>query len=217
MTFSHALKRASMGTLSALLAMGGASVALAPIASAADSSINCASFSNTSTNVPLTVGATYTIANSGVFICTLGATSGASGTVSWISSDGSDTPTSNPTRISAGATLTVTAVTAGTLSLSYTGNNANLFTFTVTGVAPSPSPTTASSDSLPPWLQSYGRLPAQGCKPGWHASWAEWAVAKTGGWVCNRTVYWNGSEWMQDPDSIWVAANSTEATVWDGQ
>ena len=68
----------------------------------------------------------------------------------------------------------------------------------------------------PPWLQSYGRLQTDTCRAGWHPSWAEWAVTKTGGWVCNRTVFWNGSAWVQNPDAVWGSINPGATTIWDG-
>lgn len=66
------------------------------------------------------------------------------------------------------------------------------------------------------WLQSYGRTAHELCREGWHASWAEWAVDKTGGWVCNRTVFWNGSTWVQNPNAVWGPMNSNQTATWDG-
>lgn len=68
----------------------------------------------------------------------------------------------------------------------------------------------------PPWLQSYGRLSGDTCRAGWHASWAEWAEAKTGGWVCNRTVFWSNDSWWQNPNSVWGVADAAESVPWDG-
>lgn len=67
-----------------------------------------------------------------------------------------------------------------------------------------------------PWLQSYGRTESETCREGWHASWAEWAVDKTGGWVCNRTVFWNGSTWVQNPNAVWGPINPDQTTAWVG-
>ena len=74
----------------------------------------------------------------------------------------------------------------------------------------------SAPDAPPPWLQSYGRTQSQTCKEGWSSSWAEWAIGKTGGWVCNRTVFWNGSAWVQNPDAVWGEADPTRTTPWDG-
>jgi len=64
-------------------------------------------------------------------------------------------------------------------------------TFTVQGEPPASQP-----DQTPPsWLQSLGRATESSCPDGWSASWAEWAVASTGGWVCNRTVFWMDGGW----------------------
>lgn len=48
--------------------------------------------------------------------------------------------------------------------------------------------------------------------PGSFASWAQWATSVTGGWVCNRVVYWNGTQWMQAPS----LEDSSIAVPWDG-
>ena len=79
------------------------------------------------------------------------------------------------------------------------------------------APTAGQSDGgPPPWLQSYGRTQGGVCKTGWHASWAEWATSVTGGWVCNRTIFWNGSSWVQNPNAVWGIANPAETARWDG-
>jgi hypothetical protein len=67
-----------------------------------------------------------------------------------------------------------------------------------------------------PWLQSYGRNNGATCMAGWHASWAEWAVLKSGGWVCNRTIFWNGSTWVQNPNAVWGALDASQTGPWDG-
>ena len=67
-----------------------------------------------------------------------------------------------------------------------------------------------------PWLQSYGRTAVEICRDGWHPSWAEWAIDKTGGWVCNRTVFWNGSNWVQNPSAVWGPMNPQQTTPWVG-
>lgn len=79
------------------------------------------------------------------------------------------------------------------------------------------SPTAGQSDEgPPPWLQSYGRTEGNICRSGWHASWAEWATSITGGWVCNRTIFWNGSTWVQNPNVGWGIANPADTNSWDG-
>lgn len=74
----------------------------------------------------------------------------------------------------------------------------------------------STSNSPPPWLQSYGRTEGNICRLGWHASWAEWATSTTGGWVCNRTIFWNGSSWVQNPSAVWGITNPSETSSWDG-
>ncbi len=74
----------------------------------------------------------------------------------------------------------------------------------------------ASSRTPPPWLQSHGRTQHEKCRTGWHPSWAEWAVDKTGGWVCNRTVYWSGSTWVQNPNAVWGTTDLSQNASWDG-
>ena len=79
------------------------------------------------------------------------------------------------------------------------------------------STSSGSTSSAPtPWLQSYGRTEGNICGLGWHASWAEWATSTTGGWVCNRTVFWNGSSWVQNPNAVWGITNLAETSSWDG-
>ncbi len=68
----------------------------------------------------------------------------------------------------------------------------------------------------PPWLQSYGRRESEICRDGWHSSWAEWAINKTGGWVCNRTVFYNGSTWVQNPNEVWGSSHPADNAAWDG-
>ena len=117
-------------------------------------------------------------------------------------------------------------------SLSGTPSAAGSYTFTVSatntvGTVTTSSITIVFSDSTnqgggevppgpAPWFQSYGRASDATCRPGWHASWAEWAVPSTGGWVCNRTVYWDGSAWMQNPDWAWGAIDPALTSAWDG-
>ena len=79
------------------------------------------------------------------------------------------------------------------------------------------APASAPDAQMPAWLQSYGRSGSQSCRPGWSPSWAQWAVAATGGSVCNRTVFWNGSAWMQSPSQGWGASDPSQTTAWDGR
>lgn len=65
----------------------------------------------------------------------------------------------------------------------------------------------------PPWWQSIGRGTDAHCPLGWGASWAEWAQPVTGGWVCNRVVFWDGARWMQAMD----LDDSRDAAIWDGK
>lgn len=44
----------------------------------------------------------------------------------------------------------------------------------------------------PSWHQSFGRLSAsEPCPAGWNPSWAQWMNNGSGGFVCNREIYWN--------------------------
>lgn len=74
-----------------------------------------------------------------------------------------------------------------------------------------------AAETPPPWLQSFGRSQQQECPSGWHSSWAEWAVSRTGGWVCNRTVFWDGTSWSQDPEYIWGPFVPGRSSPWDGR
>jgi hypothetical protein len=44
------------------------------------------------------------------------------------------------------------------------------------------------------WHQSTGRAAGASCPDGWSASWEEWAVAGTGGAVCQRDLYAYGTD-----------------------
>jgi predicted outer membrane repeat protein len=53
----------------------------------------------------------------------------------------------------------------------------------------------------PPWLQAYQRESLdQECLPGWNPSWAQWPNDHTGGWTCERRLYWNVStgDWREE-------------------
>lgn len=125
-----------------------------------------------------------------------------------------------------GLTLTSAGVLGGTPT------SAGTYTFTVDATNSAGSDSTSaltitiSVDGTPadsiveagpaPWLQSHGRPSHEDCPPGWHPSWAEWAVPSTGGWVCNRTIFWHGSAWMQSPDAVWGTTNPAAIRLWDG-
>lgn len=78
---------------------------------------------------------------------------------------------------------------------------------------PIPVTIVAPSHKPPPWWQSTGRTADSACPLGWGASWAAWAQPVTGGWVCNRVVFWNGTRWMQAAD----LDNTHDAAIWDGK
>lgn len=103
-----------------------------------------------------------------------------------------------------------------TVSASNSVGTATTSAITITVTTDGSSADTVQIASPRPWLQSYGRSVNDECKPGWQPSWAEWARDKTGGWVCNRTVYWNGSTWMQSPNAVWGPTSSNQDSPWDG-
>lgn len=86
----------------------------------------------------------------------------------------------------------------------------------VTDPTANPTSMTDEAQTPPPWLQSYGRTDSQQCASGWHPSWAEWAVDKTGGWVCNRTIFWNGTGWSQNANAVWGSVDVSQTVPWDG-
>lgn len=49
-----------------------------------------------------------------------------------------------------------------------------------------------SASSPPDWVQSYGRFEDDACREGWHPSWAQWPKDGLGGFVCDRTLTWQG-------------------------
>lgn len=58
----------------------------------------------------------------------------------------------------------------------------------------------------PPWFQSYGRHSAdEACLAGWHPSWAMWMNNGTGGWTCDRELYYDGSTatWLVRSKGSW--------------
>lgn len=119
--------------------------------------------------------------------------------------------------LGSGATF---APLTGSGGLANSAGAAGSITVTITGAvwSSTPSGNDASSGPLPgPWMQAYGRVAGGTCRAGWHASWAEWAITKTGGWVCNRTIYWSGSRWYESPDAVWGALTSGDVTPWNGE
>lgn len=59
-----------------------------------------------------------------------------------------------------------------------------------------------SGEFPPPWYQSYARADAsQTCEAGWYPGWDTWPWGRTGGWVCNRKLSYNGSMWISGPST----------------
>ncbi len=63
------------------------------------------------------------------------------------------------------------------------------------------------------WWQSVGRAADAACPTGWAASWAQWAQPKSGGWVCDRAVFWRDGRWVQSSSPQDV----DDLTDWDGR
>lgn len=64
------------------------------------------------------------------------------------------------------------------------------------------APEADPSQIPPPWLQSYQRATFETeCLPGWSPSWAQWPNEFSGGWTCERRLYWNVSsrDWAEAP------------------
>jgi hypothetical protein len=61
-------------------------------------------------------------------------------------------------------------------------------------------------EAPPTLFQQIGR-PSQlaTCASGWSASWAAWAQPVTGGWVCQRWIYWR--------DGLWYSSNNEPGTA----
>jgi hypothetical protein len=79
-----------------------------------------------------------------------------------------------------------------------------------------PGRSTGESPSPPPWLQQIGRASDSAqCPTGWNPSWAQWATPYTGGWVCNRAIYWLRGTWYMSPDAGWIA-NGDPGVPWTG-
>ena len=122
--------------------------------------------------------------------------------------------------LASNGSLSGTPTTAGTFTFSVSATNsqgtATTSSITVTVSGGGSGSATEPASGPAPWLQAYGRAQNDACRAGWHASWAEWAVDKTGGWVCNRTVFWNGSAWVQNANEVWGSANAADNITWDG-
>ena len=100
----------------------------------------------------------------------------------------------------AGSTVSVPRTQSGTMTLAAgttsiqiknMDNNAVVRTLTVTL---SGGGSSAEVTSPAPWLQSFARASAAAtCPAGYGASWAEWPNGGKGGFVCNRTLVFDGS------------------------
>ena len=68
------------------------------------------------------------------------------------------------------------------------------------------------TSSPPVWHQSYSIKQSMDCASGWDQSWAQWPNDGSGGYVCNRVVFYKDGVWL-------VSATEEEASVsrpWDG-
>ena len=71
---------------------------------------------------------------------------------------------------------------------------------------------TSSPPSPPVWHQSYSIEQSTDCASGWAQSWAQWPNDGSGGYVCNRVVFYKDGVWL-------VSTSEAEASVsrpWDG-
>lgn len=122
--------------------------------------------------------------------------------------------------LASNGTLSGTPTTAGTYTFTVSATNSQgaVTSSSITIVVSSSGGGASGTEVTPaPWLQSYGRPAGAPCRYGWHGSWAEWAVSVTGGWVCNRTVFWSDGSWRQNPDAVWGATDSAQTSAWDGE
>ena len=63
-------------------------------------------------------------------------------------------------------------------------------------------PVIESGPPPPPWLQSYALSGDEtNCMDGWSQSWAQWPNDNSGGFVCNRSIYWSSGAqaWLEKP------------------
>jgi len=122
--------------------------------------------------------------------------------------------------VASGATIT----SAQTVTFSIrSGAPAGTYAAAVT-IAPSPvgsskyggltiTTRTSSPPSPPVWHQSYSIEQSTDCASGWGQSWAQWPNDGSGGYVCNRVVFYKDGVWL-------VSATEDEASVsrpWDGR
>ena len=80
----------------------------------------------------------------------------------------------------------------GTDAAAFEMYGASTTVYTLVYGASSPEPAPASSP--PDWVQAYGRAPGDACLTGWQPSWAQWPNDGGGGFVCERTISWQGDE-----------------------
>lgn len=188
------------------IVLGGV-IGTAP-AFAADYSLDCMTNAAPDVNVSAGkfLGTTYTILNSGAGSCNIG-TTGTAGVVTWTSSNGADSPSSNPTTLAAGATLTVTMATTGSETIIISNNRIYRYAFTVTsGGGGGGSSSVRSTVSAPADVMQQVGMPADGkCSSivdatlnwagvtsgGWGTSWAQWMNGGKGGAVCNRALFYD--------------------------
>jgi len=71
---------------------------------------------------------------------------------------------------------------------------------------------TTRTGSPPVWHQSYSVERSADCASGWAKSWAQWPNDGSGGYVCNRVVFYK--------DGTWLVSTTEEGTLvslpWDG-
>lgn len=194
------------------IAVGLGALGITAPAQAADNTGDCSAPSGSiNLNVGRFVGDIYTwLDGSGSGSgCTI-SNSGTSGVVTWSSSNGSDTPSTNPTTLSQGATLTVSMVTAGTEVLTLTGpGRTYTITFNVTGGGGGGGGESSSSTTLrssTPVVQAFGKLSNDSCNAlasdelnwsgvtsgGWSESWGRWEGYE--GPVCTRNLIYSTSQ-----------------------
>lgn len=193
----------------ALPLLTGLGVAMAPfaIAAATPSSITVQQngggsvVCDNSANTTVTIGGTATAATS--------ISASAGDTVSFYNGCNWAGPMDLDFIPNAGATLTVARLQTGTLTLvagttsiqvKNTSNNAVLATLTVTlsggGSGGGSGSSSSAAEGPAPWLQSFARASAATtCPSGYGSSWAQWPNGGRGGFVCNRTLVFDGGSY----------------------
>lgn len=163
----------------ALSAVTLAVVGLSAPAHAVPYGADCSTVGASMVNVTASkwVNDTFQITNNGGTSCTILAT-GDSGVTSWVSSNGADSPTQDPTTLSAGATLTITMVSTGSATISLYNNRLYNYHFFVAtggggggGPAPSSSQTTAPTETLTLAVAASGATCTGGNPSGISGSW----------------------------------------------